>query len=428
MASIKKNKYGTYQITVSAGMDAQGKNIRKYMSYRPKATSPRAIEKELRQVADEFESKVKEGRYYEADKITLSEFVPVWEENWASDHLTTSVREGYVDIYRTRIDPSLGNVPLAKINSAMIDSVLREMQKAGRAIKTIKRTFTVMNSVMKYAYRSGILEENPCGRVELPSERTQRMERAERKNEIHCFDVEQAKTFLQAIKEPLSYDVPAQTRKNSAGTVYEVKAYTCNYSVSFQMQAYFTIAIYSGFRRGEMLALTWKKVNFKDHTITIDCAEARTNDGLVIKSPKSEAGYRTVALPEECFVILRQLRQEQRAQILALGTAWKGSRVLDENRLFTQEDGLPMDPASPRKRFKQFLQIYNETHEDKLPEIKLHDLRHTAASLLIASGMDPVTVAHRLGHADVAVTLNTYSHMFPDKDRSASDMLSQLLG
>lgn len=195
-----------------------------------------------------------------------------------------------------------------------------------------------------------------------------------------------------------------------------------------QFQAYFTLAVYSGFRRGEMLALTWNKVNFKDHTITIDCAEAKTNAGPVIKSPKSESGYRTVSLPDDVFVLLKQLRKEQRTQILQLGSAWKGSHILDENRLFTQEEGQPIDPDAPRHRFKEFLKVYNDQHEEKLPDIKLHDLRHTAASLLIASGMDPVTVAHRLGHADVAVTLNTYSHMFEDKDREASDLLARLLG
>lgn len=427
MATIKRKDNGAYKITVSMGRDQQGKQIRKCMDYTPKATSERGINKEVQQAAADFEARVRNGRI-EGDRMTFSQLIPVWEQNWAMDHLTTSVREGYVSILRTRVEQHIGNISISKINSAMIESLLRAEQRRGLAIKTTKRTFTTINSVFKYAYRTGILDENPCSRVELPSERTRRMERAERKNEIHCFNAEEAKTFLKAIREPQQYVVPAQTRTAQNGTKYHVDAYTCNYTMSNQMQAYLTLAIYSGFRRGEMLALTWDKIDFRGRNITIDCAEALTNDGLLIKSPKSESGYRTVSLPEDVFIVLRQLRREQREQILTLGTAWQGSYVLDENRVFTQVNGLPMSPSSPRKAFKDFIRCYNQSHEEQLPEIRLHDLRHTAASLLIASGMDPVTVAHRLGHADVAVTLNTYSHMFKDNDREASDRLAQLLG
>lgn len=428
MASIKRNDNGTYRILVSMGRDQNGKQIRKIMTYTPKSTSARSIDKEVRQAAYEFESKVKEGRFYEAEKMTFSEFIPVWEENWAQDHLTTSVRENYLYNLNLRVENHIGRIPLAKINTLMIQSLLKDQQKQGLSIATIKKTFTTINSVFKYAYKSGIIDENPCTRVELPSEKTKRMERAERKREIHCFDVDQAKVFLKAIREPIQYDVPPMTRKHQNGSTYQVEGYSSSYMMPFQMQAYFTLAIYSGFRRGEILALTWDKIDFKGRTITIDCAEAMTNDGLLIKSPKSESGYRTVSLPDEVFTTLKQLRQDQRAQILAQGTAWKGSFVPNENRLFTQADGQPMSPSAPRQSFKRFLTAYNATHDEKLPEIRLHDLRHTTASILIASGMDPVTVAHRLGHSDVAVTLNTYSHMFPDKDREASDTLSRLLG
>lgn len=427
MAEITKQG-NNYKIAVSVGVDDNGKRIRKFMTYKPTAKNARAVEKEVRLAADEFEAKVRDGRFIEADRITFSKFVDIWEQNWACDHLTTSAREGYIRILHKTIEPHIGNIPLAKVNASMIDSILKSEQRRGLAIKTIKRIFTAVNSVFKYAYRSGMINENPCSRVELPSERTQRMEKAERRNEIHCFNVEQSKTFLQAIKEPYTLTVKGQTRKHPNGSSYTVGGYTRTYTMPLQFQAYFTLAVYSGFRRGEMLALTWNKVNFKDHTITIDCAEAKTNAGPVIKSPKSESGYRTVSLPDDVFVLLKQLRKEQRTQILQLGSAWKGSHILDENRLFTQEEGQPIDPDAPRHRFKEFLKVYNDQHEEKLPDIKLHDLRHTAASLLIASGMDPVTVAHRLGHADVAVTLNTYSHMFEDKDREASDLLARLLG
>lgn len=443
MANIKKLSSGSYQITVSCGRDSTGRQVRQYLTYTPTAKAPRAIEKEVRQAADNFERRVKDGKVIEGDKMTLRDFVPVWEKNWAEEHLTTSVREGYVDILNNRVLGTIGDMKLSKINAVMIDSVLKAEKDKGHKIKTIKRTFTCIDSVFRYAFRMGIIEENPCIRVELPSQHVQQMETATQAA-IQCFNLQQAKAFLTALPLPYEMKVKGQTRKHPNGSTYKVPDYYRTYTMPLQFQAYFTLAIYSGFRRGEMIALTWQAVDFKHNTITIRQAMARTKAGQVIKSPKTDSGYRTIELPAEVFDILRRLRAEQRVTMMKMSTAWHAYRAedFDRNYIFTQDDGEQMDASAPRKRFKEFIAAYNDridrdiaagirdksAEADKLPDIRLHDLRHTAASLLIASGCDPVTVAHRMGHKDVSVTLNTYSHAFKNEDSAASDTLQQLLG
>lgn len=441
MASIRKRegKNGTtYLISVSCGRDSSGRQIRTNTTYTPTATTPAKIKKEVAQFADQFEKRVKEGKYLEADRMTFEEFVPVWNENWAKDHLTEGIREGYVDVLRSRVYKYIAGVKMSKINSVMIETILNDMKADGKAIKTIKRTFTAINSVFKYAFRKGIIEENPCVRVELPNEKVKKMEKGIAP-EIHCFDQHQAKSFLKALKLEYPVKMGGRRRKDSNGNTYNVSPYITHKTIPTMFQAYFTVALYSGFRRGEMIALTWHDIDFKGKRISINKAIASTKEGQVVKSPKTMSGYRDIRLPEECFNILRAWRKEQREEMVRQGSHWKGytGRDADKNFVFTQIDGKMMNLSTPRQRFDQILKDYNTltdqmikegtaSESDKLPIIRLHDLRHTSASLMIAKGIDPVTVAHRLGHKDVAVTLNTYSHAMKNEDDVASDTLSQL--
>lgn len=441
MATITKRegKGGvSYRIRVSVGRDAQDKQIFVSTTYKPKATTKKAIEREVALYADEYEQKVRTGRSYEADKTTFAEFIPVWRDNWGKDHLTQSVLEGYISILEYRVLPALGSVKLSKVNAVMIENVLADMRAQKKAIKTIKRTFTAINSVFRYAYRKGVIEENPCQRVELPSERVEKMEKAERASEIRCFNLEQSKAFLAALHGPFPRTAAARVVTNAHGKTYEVSGYTYDVMLPQIEIAFFTLALYSGARRGELCALTWNDIDFKHHTLTINKATARTSDGFVIKSPKTEAGYRTISLPTVVFDELHRWRGEQTEKILALGTYWKGERGKG-GLIFTQEDGRMRSPESFYNRFLSIIRSYNEgidkkiaegtaRAEDKLPEIRLHDLRHSSASILIASGMDAVTVAHRLGHSDVATTLNTYAHAFRTADEEAANKLERLLG
>lgn len=445
MASIQKKegKTGTsYFIRVSCGFDGNGKRIFRTTTYRPTATTARAIKKEVQEFADKFEERVTKGDFYEGDKTTFEGFIPVWFENWAVDHLTESSQEDYSDILKRRVVPYIGNMKLAKISPVQIENIMQQMKKDGKAIKTIRRTFTATNSVFKYAYRKSIITENPCDRVELPSLKTEDMTKGIDRDEIQCFNLQQGRAFLHALtlKYPVQYR--GRTRKDSQGNEYHVAGYTHEEGIPTQWVAFFTLALYSGMRRGEMLALTWNEIDFEEQTVAICKAVAKTQkDGQVVKSPKTQAGYRTIKLPGEVFDILKKLRKEQQVEIMKQGTNWKGTtgRDMDDNFLFTQSDGSMMNVSSPRVKFGKILANYNAmvdrrieegtaTEEDKLPQIRLHDLRHTSASLLIASGVDPVTVSYILGHSDPSITMKVYSHAQKNVIGNAADTLGRLFG
>jgi len=129
-----------------------------------------------------------------------------------------------------------------------------------------------------------------------------------------------------------------------------------------------------------------------------------------------------------CFTILRKWHSEQRQIALASGEAWKGKtgKHFDDNYIFIQEDGQRMDVDTPSHKFQKLIKLYNLTHEDKLPRIRLHDLRHTSATLLLASGTDIETVSHRLGHSKASITLDVYGHALKSMDKTASDTLETM--
>lgn len=119
--------------------------------------------------------------------------------------------------------------------------------------------------------------------------------------------------------------------------------------------------------------------------------------------------------------LIQKYKAEQQRYRLSLGTYWKGS-----NYLFIQDDGKQMDISTPNKVFKKVIRIYNETHEDKLPEITLHGLRHTSATLLIAQNVDIKTVSNRLGHSETSTTMDIYAHALQKQDELAAESLGEL--
>ena len=425
MASIRK-RGNTFQITVSLGFDTEGKQIVQTTTYRPEARTEKAIEKEVKEYARDFEKKVKAGKYLTGEKTTFQEVTKLWLSDCAADTLTDH-GEKYLDRIKKYAYPAFGTAKISSITTIQIQALINSMRESGLAPKTIHYTITAINAVFRYAYRLRIIQENPCtrDRIQLP--------KLKQDNEIHYFTPDQAIRFLDYMKLPYEKTVKAHTSTGADGKPRMIPEYKEMICVPLQHQLFFTLAIYGGFRRGELGALTWEDVNYKDHTITISKAIARRKGGQVIKDPKTEHGNRTVTLPASCFEMLRHWQTEQLKYRFKLGTAWQGNKDLDKSYIFIQDNGSMIDISSVRKRFLSIVRRYNEQCEkekreaDKLPEIRVHDLRHTCATLLLANDCDIATISQRLGHSKVSVTLDIYSHPLPENDKAAADILERVL-
>ncbi|MBR4861175.1 MAG: site-specific integrase, partial [Firmicutes bacterium] len=270
---------------------------------------------------------------------------------------------------------------------------------------SIRRIHNVISSSLTAAVQWQLIEDNPCRRVKPP--------KTKRSSDIKCFNLEEAQIFLQYITEP--YTVPHGGRGEYGTVAADIR------TESLQLITLFNLALYGGFRRGELLALTWEDIDFHHRTITVNKSLAKTKAGFLVKSTKNEASKRVVAVPAECITLLKRLNLQQKEQRMKFGSAWEG-----KNNVFSQTMGGYMDTNTPNHSFQRIIKRYNQTHEDQLPLISFHGLRHTSATLLIAQNNDIKTVSARLGHADVSTTLNIYSHALKERDEKAADSLSIL--
>ena len=410
MANIKKVSDGSFKITVSCGRDSQGKQIRKYLTYRPEAKTPKAAEKEARAYAAKIEDQLKEGKYFSGEQLTYREVYDQWAEHWAPDQLSPYELEQYTEVINRDFMPEFGHMKMNRITALNIQAFIDEMS-ARIAPSTLKKYFTAFRSVFRYAYRLSIVKEDVCARVQLP--------RIQKSDEVQAFTIEEAQRFMN---DALTREYTFKYRGGK----------TESHKMPFQFRVLYTLAIYSGCRRGELIGLNWEDIDFNNKMIRINKAASVTKEkGIFIKEPKTKSGIRTLSLPAVCFELLAELEAEQRITAAQLGTAWQGKRGKDfrHNPVFIQADGLRMYPDTVTNKFKEILNLYNAAVPDdmKLPDVHLHNLRHTSASLLVAEGIDLPTIARRLGHSKTSTTLDIYTQAYIENDTGAADTLGKIL-
>ena len=425
MASIRKRK-NSYQITVSNGRKPDGSQIIHTATFTPDPSmTDKQAKKALEKFAFEFEEKVLTGKYLNGEKITYQEYIEIWLEEYARKQMETTSLERSEDALNKLILPALGNLKLAKIQPLHIQRFYDSLIKNGYDFQgkhknyktnTLKRIHQIISSTLNTAVRWQLIESNPCSRISSPKANNST---APASSAVKCFSLEEAQRFLDYLDQ--EYTVHNGGRLKADGTtnghIYDV------HKVPLQMKVFFYLALFGGFRLGEMIALTWDDIDFENHTVRIEKSTAKTKNGPITKAPKTPTSIRTVTLPDDVMDLLLQHQKEQTAYKLSLGTYWKGN-----NYLFIQVDGQQMNIGTPNHTFKKIIQRYNQSapEAEQLPEITLHGLRHTSATLLIAQNIDIRTVSGRLGHANCTTTMNIYAHVLKKQDEIAAASLGNL--
>ena len=417
MANITK-RGNSYRIKVSAGYDAEGRQIVRSCTFKPDPTkTERQNKKALEAFAVEFEQKVLSGKLLDGDRMTFQQYIEsVWLPEYAEKQLAATSYEDAKSELKRVIIPALGSLKLSQIQPLHIQKLYDDMAENGYykygkhyqySSTTIKRYHAILSSCLTQAVYWQLIEENPCKRVRPP--------KTERRREIKAFTLEEAQIFLSFLDEP--YMVVSRGREKKNGTPSaeheEIK------KIPLQLKTFYYMALFGGFRRGELLALMWNDIDFDTNTVNVDKSLVRTQEqGVIIKTTKNRTSDRSVVLPAECMGLLRRHKLAQKKHRLAVGSYWN-----DRNMIFTQDNGNPLDPDTPSKIFRKIIKRYNTDHDDKLPEISLHGLRHTSATLLISGNLDVKTISARLGHADTSTTLNIYSHALKKRDEEAAKTL-----
>lgn len=425
MASIRERN-GSYQITVSCGYDIKGKKIIETDTFTPDPSlSPKKKEKAVREYAMQFENKVRNGFSMEGRKITLKEFADRWIEEYAKINLQPETVTKYLQELDDKILPALGHLKLSELKphnvnaffaSLTKDGVRKDGKPGGYSKATIIKTRNVLSSILRSAMEWEVIDTNPCDKVRLQAEDTV--------EKLKFFTPEQTEIFLNYIEQPYTVKIGGHKRVDDTGIPYTVGDYKVTKTIQEQIRVMFNLAIYTGLRKGELLALQWDDIDFDSDIIHIRKSVTKVNGKQVCKTPKTKTSNRTVSIPHSLTERMSDLHQAQLDFQSQVGDYWQG-----DNWIFTQDNGKMMSYSTPYQALQDAITRYNgdKPPEEQLPLIPFHGLRHTSATLLIASKQDIKTVSKRLGHAQTSTTMNIYAHALQESDRKAADALEEML-
>ncbi len=422
MASIEK-RGNSYRITVSMGRDIYGKKIYQKTTFTPDPTlSEKKKDRAVQDFAREFEMKVKNKLIMDGRNITLKEFIETWKSDYAKEHIEASTLQSYNDEFN-RILPKLGHLKLTELKPHMLNSFFLSLSKDGCRIdgkkggyskNTIAKTRGVLSSVLGTAVDWEIIPNNPCEKIRYNAE-----ESADR---IKYFTPEQAISFIEFIEEPYYITVKASKRIDDTGKPYEVPEYKSKREMKEQIKVFIILAIYTGMRKGELVALKWSDIDFDNDLISVNSSTTIINKKQGIKAPKSKTSHRKISIPHFLTDRLKAMYDEREEYKASLMDYWQG-----DDWVFIQKNGKQINYYTPYSAFHDAILRYNESHEEKLPVIPLHGLRHTSATLLISNNMDIRTVSSRMGHAQTSTTMNIYAHALESADKESAGILANAL-
>lgn len=317
------------------------------------------------------------GLVYDAGKLTTGEYLTAWLADSVRDTVRQRTYERYESLVRVHIVPTLGRVKLKSLTPAHVRGLYRDKLDAGLAPRTVLHIHRTLSKALKQAVDDGLIPRNAAGSVKPPSPR---------REEIQPLSREQVRTFLSAVSGD-------------------------------RLEALYVVAITAGLRRGELLGLKWEDLDLDAGTLQVRRTLSETGDGRVFEAPKSGKG-RSIRLTKRAITALRSHRKLQLEERIARAGLWT-----ENGLVFASETGTAIQGRNMYRAFKIRL------GRAGLPStVRFHDLRHTCATLLLQQGVHAKYVQELLGHADISLTLNVYSHVLPDMGDAAAGAMDDALG
>lgn len=370
---VRRRGKASWEIKFDAGRDPiTGKRRIRYVSFKG---TKRAAEIEAARLVTAAAG----GEYVDPAKTTVAQFLDRWERDWMAGNVSPKTAERYSEILAKHVRPRIGSIVLQKLRPAALaelySALLRDghAEGIGLAARTVGHVHRVLHRALGHAAQWGLVEQNVAGLVSPPRVA---------ETEISVVPADRITSLL---------------RRLHGRSVYPVAS----------------LALATGMRRGELLALRWRDVDFDRSLLRVEQALETTKAGLRFKPPKTRHGRRTITLPATIVADLRARWKAAQEQRLALGLG-KGT---GDELVFSTWEGKPLHPDGVTKEWKRAMVALGS------PEITLHSLRHTHASQLIASGLDVLTVSRRLGHGSPTITLSVYGHLWHNTDDRAAAVM-----
>jgi integrase len=317
-----------------------------------------------------------DGLVFDAGALTVGEYLDRWLGD-VKDTVRKSTHEGYEYAIGPHIKPALGRIKLKDLNPAQIRWFYRERLDSGLAPATVHKMHVVLHKALKAAVADGLIPRNAAAGLKLP-----RITR----EEIDPLTEEQSRRLLESVRGD-------------------------------RLEALYVLALNTGMRQGELLALKWDDVDLERGILRVRRTLTHADKAFVLGEPKTKNSRRTIRLTTGALDALRAHLSRQLREMEQMGSLYQPGGLI-----FATQSGTIINPSNLRNRsFKPLLKHAG------LPEIRFHDLRHTCATLLLGRDVNAKVVSEMLGHSSISITLDIYSHLLPDMQEKAAKALEEAL-
>jgi len=377
---LRERGKGNWWAVVDIGKDPTTSK-RRQKWHKLTATTKKKSQDELNRLLTDMGT----GAYVSPSNLTVSEYLGRWLNDYARTNVAAQTYQRYEVIVRQHLAPALGAIKLGKLTALDIQRCHAEALEGGRkdgrgkslSARTVTHHHRVLREALEMAVEWGMIARNPADKVKPPRPVDK---------EMKTLTAAQVDALLRAVE----------------GTRFQVPI---------------LLAVGTGMRRGEVLALRWQDANLDAGTLSVRRSMERTKAaGISFKAPKTVKGARVVTLPAVVVQALRRHLAEQSRERELFGPDYS-----DGDLVCARPDGLPISPDNLSRDFTALLKKHG------LPAIRLHDLRHTHATLLLQGGINPKVISERLGHSTVRITLDVYAHSLPSMQEEAARRFDGIL-
>lgn len=368
---ITKRGKDSYTIVLDLGRDPEtGKRKQQWISVK-------GTKKDAEKRLSELLSQLDNGIYIKPKKTTLAEYLELWLNEYAKNNLSPRGFERYSGIIRKHLIPDLGKVTLTQLKPEHLQKHYTAKLNDGLSARTVRYHHALIHVALQTAVKWGLVSRNIADAVDPPRIR---------RNEMQTWDQDDVNRFLEGVKDSPYY-------------------------------ALFYTALFTGMRRSELLALRWQDVDCIYCQIYVNRSLHQLKNGsFIFTQPKSAKSSRTIALTPSTILMLREYQEKQKLEREMLGTS-----LADGDLVFSNVEGKPLRPNTVTRAWTTLAARCG------LKVIRLHDARHTHASLMLKQGIHPKVVQERLGHSSIQMTIDTYSHVAPGIQEAAAKRFDEIL-
>lgn len=357
-----------YYVTMDYGKDNTGKRIKTTKTFEKK--------KDAQTTLKQFNADKVKGTLVFPSTQTLGEWLLYWLNDIKAIKCEETTLYGYRNIINNHLIDGLGSYKLQDLKPTIINKYFKNKKDQGLSNNTIRKHYDLLKDALKHAVNEDKILKNPLDRIEPIKEQ---------KNEMNFYSVEQLKTLFSLVENN-------------------------------RMEIVVKLAGMLGLRREEIAGLKWDNIDLENKKITV--AEARTQAGknTIAKGTKNRSSHRTLHAPDEIITLLKKIKENQNKQKALLGEAYK-----DEGYIMVWENGEPYRPNYLSDLFKKIID------DNKLPPLRLHDLRHSFASIANELGINLFDISKALGHSQVGTTSQIYTHMFDATHKKAISKIADVI-